>query len=149
MKEVKVRDDWHKNVYKKARIMTRLERDEWRNIRKAVLERDYYTCIRCLKTAKNGRGLSAHHLVPRGDGGEDNLNNLVTLCNGCHDFVELNDLRTIFDIEASAEDPIMYSEPKPINEHGETFDRPDWHAWVYGGMQNPILHIVPEKPSDP
>ena len=23
---------------------------------------------------------------------------------------------------------------------GESFDRPAWHAWVYGGAKNPLLH---------
>ena len=26
------------------------------------------------------------------------------------------------------------------SKDGESFDRPAWHAWVYGGAKNPLLH---------
>lgn len=129
--------DWHAKVYKKSRTMTRLEREEWRNVRKAVLERDLYTCQRCMKTSKSGKGLSVHHLLPRSSGGTNELGNLITLCHKCHDYVELESLMTVDEIIASADDPIEYPAPKQENEYGETFERPAWHAWVYGGQKNP------------
>lgn len=41
-----------------------------------------YDCVSC----GHGRGgiIEAHHLVSRGQGGDDVLGNLVPLCRGCH-----------------------------------------------------------------
>jgi group I intron endonuclease len=29
----------------------------------------------------------------------------------------------------------------PYRKEGESFDRPSWHKWVYGGAKNPLLGI--------
>lgn len=42
-------------------------------------------CHRCLEE----RIVSLHHLVPREHGGDDNIENLIPLCNECHDEVEM------------------------------------------------------------
>ena len=52
--------------------------------REAVLNRDNYTCQVCGK--KNTR-LEVHHIVYRSQGGTDDENNLITLCEDCHDKV--------------------------------------------------------------
>jgi hypothetical protein len=49
--------------------------------REAVLHRDGYTCQCCGK--KNCR-LEVHHIKFRSNGGTDDENNLITLCEGCH-----------------------------------------------------------------
>lgn len=54
------------------------------NLRIACLMRDGYRCQQCGK--RNGR-LEAHHLVFRERGGKDTLNNLLCLCEQCHDKV--------------------------------------------------------------
>ena len=54
-------------------------------LRHIVLRRDNYTCQECGKI--NG---TVHHKVPRKDGGQDSMDNLVTVCNGgCHKKAEL------------------------------------------------------------
>jgi RNA-directed DNA polymerase len=50
-------------------------------IRLVVLRRDNYTCQHCRTT---GTRLYVHHIVPKGKGGTDDLDNLVTLCHSCH-----------------------------------------------------------------
>jgi hypothetical protein len=52
-------------------------------------ERDAFTCQfpGCGKQDR-GKGTHAHHLVPRVAGGEDSLDNLVTLCSRHHREVE-------------------------------------------------------------
>jgi RNA-directed DNA polymerase len=53
----------------------------WREIRRSVLQRDDYRCTEC------GRGnlpLNAHHKVAKKDGGTDEMDNLITLCEECH-----------------------------------------------------------------
>lgn len=51
-----------------------------RAIRRAVLQRDRFTCKAC---GKRTRG-QIHHILPRGSGGSDALVNLMTLCGRCH-----------------------------------------------------------------
>lgn len=49
--------------------------------REAILHRDNYTCQRCGK--KNCR-LEVHHIKFKSDGGTDDEENLITLCEDCH-----------------------------------------------------------------
>jgi hypothetical protein len=49
--------------------------------REAVLHRDNYTCQICGK--KHAR-LEVHHIIFRSQGGTDDENNLITLCEDCH-----------------------------------------------------------------
>lgn len=51
------------------------------NSKAACLNRDSYTCQHC-KTKKGA--LHAHHIVYRSQGGSDDLENLITLCEQCH-----------------------------------------------------------------
>jgi hypothetical protein len=55
------------------------------NLRIACLLRDGYTCQQCGK--RTNCRLEAHHLIFKEHGGKDALNNLLTLCEGCHDQV--------------------------------------------------------------
>jgi len=52
--------------------------------REAILHRDNYTCQYCGK--KNTR-LEVHHIVYRSQGGTDDEDNLITLCEDCHDAI--------------------------------------------------------------
>ncbi|HDS9641885.1 TPA: HNH endonuclease [Klebsiella aerogenes] len=62
-------------------------------VRVAVFERDHHTCRNCgwshaRKTANDPRTfLELHHIEHHADGGENTLDNLITLCNVCHDEV--------------------------------------------------------------
>lgn len=49
-------------------------------LRKEIYKRDWYMCALC----SSGSHLQIHHLVPRGQGGSDFPDNLVTLCSTCH-----------------------------------------------------------------
>ena len=51
------------------------------NSREHALSRDRYTCQCC--GAKNTR-LEVHHITYRSNGGTDDLDNLITLCEECH-----------------------------------------------------------------
>jgi diadenosine tetraphosphate (Ap4A) HIT family hydrolase len=50
-------------------------------VRTAVLKRDGYRCVNCGQT---GTELHVHHIIPRSEGGTNDLSNLVTLCGKCH-----------------------------------------------------------------
>lgn len=45
----------------------------------------YPYCQRCSAPA-----IMAHHLIPKRAGGPDTLDNLVSLCHGCHSGIELS-----------------------------------------------------------
>jgi hypothetical protein len=70
---------------------------DWNLRKRRVLKRDGKSCQRCSRTL-GARQLSAHHIVPRADGGSDSDANLITLCTlgrkenvglSCHDWVEV------------------------------------------------------------
>jgi ribosomal protein S27AE len=59
---------------------------KWARISERVFKRDRYECQRCGRESS----LTVHHLKPRAEGGREVLNNLLTLCSPCHDWVEVN-----------------------------------------------------------
>ena len=59
----------------------RLPMDEYKALCKRVLERDGWKCQNC--GFRNN--LHVHHIVYRSHNGEDTMENLITVCNLCHD----------------------------------------------------------------
>lgn len=53
---------------------------EWRKIRQKVLQRDNRICQVCGKEHSG----QVHHILPRSQGGTNDLANLITLCGKCH-----------------------------------------------------------------
>lgn len=51
------------------------------NSREHALVRDNYSCQACRKKKCK---LEVHHICPRSRGGSDEVDNLITLCHGCH-----------------------------------------------------------------
>jgi len=64
----------------------RLTSDESRELRRAVLRRDRWRCQQCGATTQ----LEIHHQQFRSHSGEDELDNLITLCSDCHVKLHLN-----------------------------------------------------------
>lgn len=56
----------------------------WQRIRAEILERDGYCCQDCKLFVPSGSGLHVHHRVHRKNGGSEDRDNLITLCNPCH-----------------------------------------------------------------
>ena len=59
-------------------------------VRRAVLVRDKYVCTQCGWSQKqwnpaDPRHLELHHVQPHISGGANTADNLITLCNICHD----------------------------------------------------------------
>jgi len=52
-------------------------------LRWQILKRDNFTCQYCGQNAPNVK-LEIDHIIPRGDGGEDTPENLVTACYACN-----------------------------------------------------------------
>ncbi len=53
----------------------------WSSRREAILNRDSYTCQIC---GKKHMRLEVHHIIYRSNGGTNDENNLITLCEDCH-----------------------------------------------------------------
>ena len=53
---------------------------DWREIRQEVLQRDDRKCQVCGKEHSG----QVHHVIPRSQGGTNDLSNLITLCGRCH-----------------------------------------------------------------
>jgi len=115
-----------------------MNEDEWLKLKKQCLKQYKYTCYRCESVNNSGRGMTAHHIIPRSEGGSDDPFNLVALCNECHDAVEISDARSLVDIIACYEGGHIEPVKQLIGtkENGESFVRPSWHRWVYGGSRH-------------
>lgn len=62
---------------------------DWDYLRRKVYRRDNYRCQNC--GAKGGpkgdEELHAHHIVPKNNGGSDEVSNLTTVCKQCHNAI--------------------------------------------------------------
>ncbi len=58
----------------------RIDRDAYRELHRAVLERDGWRCQLCGART----GLEVHHFRFRSHAGGDDERNLITLCTRCH-----------------------------------------------------------------
>lgn len=57
----------------------------WKRLRKEILERDNYLCIRCGNNLKEkSHKLIVHHIMPVRIKEDDSQKNLITLCSHCH-----------------------------------------------------------------
>ena len=61
---------------------------EWREMRKRRMEYDDHTCRGCGQCGRPGNELTVHHRNYDRFGGDERLQDLVTLCKGCHGTVE-------------------------------------------------------------
>lgn len=60
---------------------------DWDERRRIVKQRDDGTCTKCgwpIGFRRRTRNLNAHHVKPLSQGGDNSLENLVTLCHLCH-----------------------------------------------------------------
>jgi hypothetical protein len=103
--------EWQAKVYRPKHKNAKYDRQKWLVLRQKVLKRDGYKCKNC----KSNLNLSAHHIISQADGGKDIMKNLETLCEKCHNAIEIGELPVIDD--------------KPTGR--------DWHEWVYGGSRKP------------
>lgn len=128
--------EWRGKVYHASLDDGYWHSDEWLALRQLVFRRDKNTCLRCDKRFRLS-DLNAHHLIPRAEGGPDDPTNLVTLCEACHDFVEIEGLRTHAAIIGSHETPkaIKPGVAVTLPVDDDPYHRPEWHRYVYGGVR--------------
>ena len=132
--------DWHKKVYRKNK---EYDYDYWARVREIIITRDHLRCKSCFKR-KLFKNLSVHHIIPRSEGGCDDMDNLITLCVPCHDAIEETDIRTASEIYGymTPEKRHMRAEAKISKSRDQEeilkridSQRPSWHARVYGGSK--------------
>lgn len=87
--------------------------------RKAVYRRDGYRCALC----DYSQHLQLHHVVPRGEGGPDSEQNLITLCAECHALAHGFDLRGLDD------PPTQEDMTQACVEYLADYYAPDWNPW--------------------
>lgn len=61
----------------------------WERLRRAAFLRDDYVCCRCgrvcvERSRDHGERPHCDHVMPKDQGGKDELDNLQTLCGSCH-----------------------------------------------------------------
>lgn len=127
-----IKKEWHKKVYQEG------EREydfiDFHKLSQIVFKRDGRVCQACfvgnIKLRRTGFFLTAHHIQAREDGGFDTPDNMITLCNKCHDKIEELKLKTREEIYG------YFSKDKRgyvvKNEVGTR-----WQEWVYGGRKKP------------
>ena len=57
---------------------------KWQKLRTLVLKRDKHLCIECLKQGIYTKAQHVDHILNKAQCGDDNLNNLQSLCYNCH-----------------------------------------------------------------
>ena len=56
----------------------------WKVLRMTVMERDCWLCQECLRRGIYNSATDVDHIIPRSQGGSDELDNLQALCHECH-----------------------------------------------------------------
>ena len=76
------------------------------SVRRKVYARDGFRCALCDST----KYLQIHHVIPRGQGGSDFVENLITLCSVCHGQAHGINMygHPDFDVEKVEQDCIEY-----------------------------------------
>lgn len=64
---------------------------KWKRLRKAVIIRDEGFCVNCRGGGHLIHGNQCDHIIPKADGGTDDIDNLQLLCIPCHDAKSLTD----------------------------------------------------------
>lgn len=49
------------------------------------MNRDHWLCVPCLKAGKISDAIEVDHIVPRSQGGTNDLENLQSICGTCHE----------------------------------------------------------------
>ena len=71
----------------KFKFPERFATKEWRKMRTFIINRDKFTCQKCKKVMKK-KCLQVHHIIPYRICGNNEADNLISLCKSCHSKVE-------------------------------------------------------------
>lgn len=106
--------------------------------RSDVLQRDNYICQSCRKRFRANM-LSVHHILPRAESGTNDMLNLITLCNPCHDMIEIAEppIRTKQEILFHKQSLDELDEDCKEIDDRDNNRKKDWYKWVYGSGKRP------------
>jgi len=136
LEKYKAKNQWQKRVYRKNKNLLgeRAQLLEFHLLCKAIFKRDRNTCQSCLITRNkllvDKKFLTAHHIIPREEYDTNETQNLITLCNDCHDKIEELEIKTREEITG-------YFSRGHHRWHRKENIGVTWQQWVYGGYQNP------------
>lgn len=88
------RDGWTSWAKRQGTTKQRGYGKAWEKLRAAVLRRDKHLCQECLKAGIYKAGNQCDHIVPKADGGTDDMENLQILCKDCHKSKTLSERNT-------------------------------------------------------
>ena len=70
------------NIFPKG-ARTKLSSEDYSQLKQEILKRDGWRCQNCGAS----QNLEVHHQQFRSHSGDDAEQNLITLCNDCHEFI--------------------------------------------------------------
>lgn len=59
---------------------------EWQKARELAIRRDLGLCVPCLKQGRTTAFAQVDHVIPKSQGGTDDVENLQCICGDCHAF---------------------------------------------------------------
>lgn len=78
------RSGWSRRVDRTGSTTDRGYGYAWRKLRDQVLRRDNYLCVHCYSKGHVTQATDVDHKLSKTHGGTDDLENLQSLCQSCH-----------------------------------------------------------------
>lgn len=128
---------WQAKVYKPKTRKFDIPEAEYDKVERQRIRQDGYRCQACLKRFRK-IDLGCHHIIPVLEGGLSEIDNLITLCQKCHDIIEELNFRSYHEIRGYTADVGIRRKPANKDEVASK----DWHRWVYGDCRNPLHERV-------
>jgi len=116
-------------------MFTQRESIEWIALRACVMTGQNNKCAMC-KILLEDPEFTLHHIIPRIKGGEDELDNLIGLCDKCHDIAELKEL--------NREEIINYYRKYSLNDYNKHY-RPIRKSYFMPEIDNQMGYKYPEE----
>ena len=129
--------DWKKRVYHQPKPTDLPE--NWEEIKRKIKIRDHYICQMCGLRENYLTKLTVHHIISRDLGGSEDSENLITLCEECHDEVEILNFKSLKDFFQHLKllNKLWYDKNTEVVDFKEIATINDWHLWVYGAYRRP------------
>lgn len=78
------RSGWNRRVDRKGSTTERGYGYAWQKLRKQILQRDNYLCVKCGEDGRLAEANEVDHIKAKTHGGTDDWGNLQSLCTPCH-----------------------------------------------------------------
>lgn len=78
------RSNWNNRLQRNGSTTARGYGHDWRKLRLQVLRRDEYLCVKCAQAGLVVEATDVDHIIPKHDGGTNDMSNLQSLCSPCH-----------------------------------------------------------------